>query len=76
MNNTFLILMLIVLSWINVFSQSLSGEISNPTYGYEFAVPQGWQGQEIDGGYLFMSNTQKGFILIHIEIPCCCAIIN
>jgi hypothetical protein len=64
MNKTFLIIILMVLNSINAFNQSINGTISNPAYGYEFTVPQGWQGQQIENGYLFMSNTQKGFILI------------
>lgn len=40
------------------------GEVYNPDWGIRFKAPQGWTGQPQEGGYLFVSNTQKGFVMV------------
>ena len=45
-------------------AQGLSGDVSNAEWGVSFTVPDGWIGQQGQGGYVFGSHTLPGFILL------------
>lgn len=40
------------------------GEIGEPSLGFKFTPPEGWSPNQLQGGYLLGSQTQKGFVLI------------
>ena len=42
----------------------LAQEVSYEHLGIEFQIPQGWVGQETEGGYIMGSNTEPGMLLI------------
>lgn len=40
------------------------GQVDYPYLGVQFTIPQGWQGKEIEIGYILGSNTEPGLILL------------
>lgn len=40
------------------------GEVGEPSLGFKFTPPEGWSPNQLQGGYLLGSQTQKGFVLI------------
>jgi hypothetical protein len=44
-----------------------SGEISYPSLGIAFTIPDGWVGQEVEGGYLIGHQTHPGFALMMVS---------
>ena len=47
----------------NTFAQS-RGIVNYKYLGIQFNIPEGWVGQEVEGGYLIGSHTEPGFALI------------
>jgi hypothetical protein len=48
----------------NLKAQTTTNSVTDPAIGLQYTIPNGWIGQQIDGGYLFGSNSVKGFLLI------------
>jgi len=48
----------------NLTSQSISGKVTDSVLGISFELPEKWSGQKIPQGYIFVSEIEKGFILI------------
>ncbi|MFZ1288714.1 MAG: hypothetical protein WAR79_01395 [Melioribacteraceae bacterium] len=48
----------------NLNSQSISGKVTDSVLGISFELPEKWSGQKIPQGYIFVSEIEKGFILI------------
>ncbi|MEM9675243.1 MAG: hypothetical protein AAF992_21810 [Bacteroidota bacterium] len=44
-----------------------TGEVNFKTLGIRFTIPNGWVGQEVNGGYIVGSNTQAGFAFLTIH---------
>jgi hypothetical protein len=45
--------------------EKISGtEIGDPNLGFKFIPPAGWTAQKTESGYLLVSNSEKGFLLI------------
>ena len=55
---------------ITAFTSSLAqttGEVNFETLGIRFTIPDGWVGQEVDGGYVIGSNTEPGFAFLTLH---------
>ncbi|MCB9218677.1 MAG: hypothetical protein H6610_04350 [Ignavibacteriales bacterium] len=46
------------------FSQTIIGKISDPTLGFTLEIPNEWKGEKANQGYVFISESYSGFILI------------
>lgn len=44
-----------------------TGEVDLKYLGIRFAIPEGWVGQEVDGGYLLGSHTKPGLVLLTLH---------
>lgn len=63
MKKSFLIIIYFLLNQ-NLFSQSFTGKVTDSSIGVSFDIPENWNGEKIPQGYIFVSGTEKGFVLI------------
>lgn len=63
MKKSFLIIIYFLLIQ-NLFSQSITGNVNDTTIGVSFDIPENWNGEKIPQGYIFISDVDKGFVLI------------
>lgn len=63
MNKLLYLLIFIFISNI-LYCQTISGKVSDSSIGITFNVPNNWKGQQIPQGYIFVSDIEKGFILV------------
>ncbi|MBK8944534.1 MAG: hypothetical protein IPM32_04600 [Ignavibacteriae bacterium] len=47
-----------------LISQTITGIVNDSTIGVSFEIPESWKGQKIPQGYIFVSDVDKGFVLI------------
>lgn len=59
----YIIGMLIIFS--NYSCAQPTGEIDDPSLGISFKVPEGWEAQKADGGYMLTSSSTTGFMLVN-----------
>lgn len=45
-------------------AEAAAGTFSDPDWGIRFMPPEGWERRQVPAGYLFASNTHRGFILV------------
>lgn len=57
-------LTLILIFAITKTSAQTTGEVNLKTLGIQFTIPDGWIGQEVNGGYIIASNTEPGFAFL------------
>ena len=50
--------------YAGIVSAQDTGQVDYPYLGIRFNIPEGWQGKEIEIGYILGSNTEPGFILL------------
>lgn len=60
---TAIIISALTFSVNSVFAQT-TGLVEYKALGISFTIPEGWIGQEMQGGYLIGSNTEPGFVLL------------
>jgi hypothetical protein len=58
------VLTLILIFAITRTSAQTTGEVNLKTLGIQFTIPEGWVGQEMQGGYIVGSNTEPGFAFL------------
>jgi hypothetical protein len=63
---TIIILSISTMASLNVLAQA-TGEVNFETLGIRFTIPDGWVGQEVNGGYIVGSNTQPGFAFLTLH---------
>ncbi len=57
---------ILVLASLNASAQA-TGEVNFETLGIRFTIPNGWVGQEVNGGYIVGSNTEPGFAFLTLH---------
>ena len=62
--NKFLYLLIFIFISKILYCQTISGKVSDSSIGITFNVPNNWKGQQIPQGYIFVSDIDKGFILV------------
>ncbi|MBK7104964.1 MAG: hypothetical protein IPH62_06740 [Ignavibacteriae bacterium] len=48
----------------SLISQTISGKFTDSILGFSLKVPENWKGEKIPQGYIFVSDVDKGFVLI------------
>lgn len=48
-------------------SAQSTGKVDFQYLGISFTIPEGWVGQEVDGGYLIGSHTQPGLVMLSLH---------
>ena len=59
-------LTILTLSSMDAYTQTI-GEVNFETLGIRFTIPDGWVGQEVNGGYIVGSNTEPGFAFLTLH---------
>ncbi len=64
---TIIALMLIYIAATTNAVAQTTGEVNFKTLGIKFTIPDGWVGQEVQGGYIIGHNTEPGFALLTLH---------
>jgi len=64
---TIIALMLICIAATTNTTAQTTGEVNFKTLGIKFIIPDGWVGQEVQGGYIIGHNTEPGFAFLTLH---------